>query len=148
MCKNVSYVQEEAGLEVHQYWPLVEIKCSDDLKFFICSLYVPICMEDYPDGTVPPCRLPLTSKHLPLQAYTSCCHGNNILQLHPAQELKSLHPLSFLCLTQVRMRASQGRMRAGHDSVRLLLAGAHGLRPVPQVREALDLHGREGRGVA
>ncbi|CAL8070046.1 unnamed protein product [Orchesella dallaii] len=67
MCKSIRYnyttmpnpfnheTQDEAGLEVHQYWPLVEIKCSDDLKFFICSLYVPICMEDYV-GTVPPCR--------------------------------------------------------------------------------------------
>lgn len=42
-------------MEVHQYWPLVEIKCSSDLKFFICSLYVPICMEDF-TGTVPVCR--------------------------------------------------------------------------------------------
>ncbi|ODM91233.1 Frizzled-8 [Orchesella cincta] len=67
MCKSIRYnftempnpfnheTQDEAGLEVHQYWPLVEIKCSDDLKFFICSLYVPICMEDYV-GTVPACR--------------------------------------------------------------------------------------------
>jgi len=39
--------QEEAGLEVHQFWPLVEIKCSPDLKFFLCSMYAPICIEDY-----------------------------------------------------------------------------------------------------
>jgi len=67
MCKGIGYnltelpnqfnhdTQEEAGMEVHQYWPLVEIKCSSDLKFFICSLYVPICMEDF-TGTVPVCK--------------------------------------------------------------------------------------------
>ncbi|OXA63579.1 Frizzled-5 [Folsomia candida] len=67
MCRNIGYnftqmpnpfnhdSQEEAGLEVHQYWPLVEIRCSPDLKFFICSLYVPICMEDY-KGSVPACK--------------------------------------------------------------------------------------------
>ncbi|CAK9295948.1 unnamed protein product [Gordionus sp. m RMFG-2023] len=59
MCKNLGYnmtlfpnpfnheTQNEAGMEVHQFWPLVEIQCSRDLKFFLCSMYAPICMEDY-----------------------------------------------------------------------------------------------------
>lgn len=47
--------QEEAGLEVHQFWPLVEIKCSPDLRFFLCSMYVPICLKDYMKP-LPPCR--------------------------------------------------------------------------------------------
>lgn len=47
--------QEEAGLDVHQYWPLVEMKCSLDLKFFLCSLHVPICLKDYMKP-LPPCR--------------------------------------------------------------------------------------------
>lgn len=40
---------------VHQFFPLVEISCSEDLRFFLCSLYTPICMEDY-TGSVPACR--------------------------------------------------------------------------------------------
>lgn len=67
MCKGIGYnmtampnifhhdSQEEAGLEVHQFWPLVEINCSDDLKFFLCSIYTPICMEDY-TRPLPACR--------------------------------------------------------------------------------------------
>ncbi|CAL8277202.1 unnamed protein product [Lota lota] len=47
--------QDEAGLEVHQFWPLVEIKCSADLRFFLCSMYTPICLEDY-KKPLPPCR--------------------------------------------------------------------------------------------
>lgn len=47
--------QEEAGLEVHQFWPLVEIKCSPDLLFFLCSMYAPICLKDYSES-LPPCR--------------------------------------------------------------------------------------------
>jgi frizzled protein 5/8 len=59
MCKGIGYnytsmpnqfnheTQEEAGLEVHQFWPLVEIQCSDDLLFFLCSMYTPICMKSY-----------------------------------------------------------------------------------------------------
>ncbi|CAH1099898.1 unnamed protein product [Psylliodes chrysocephalus] len=47
--------QEEAGLEVHQFWPLVEIRCSPDLKFFLCSMYAPICLEDFLKP-LPPCR--------------------------------------------------------------------------------------------
>uniref|UniRef100_A0A0A9X185 Frizzled-2 n=1 Tax=Lygus hesperus TaxID=30085 RepID=A0A0A9X185_LYGHE len=67
MCRGIGYnltsmpnelnhdTQEEAGLEVHQFWPLVEIKCSPDLKFFLCSMYAPICIEDY-HQPLPACR--------------------------------------------------------------------------------------------
>lgn len=67
MCLDIGYnftrmpnelnheTQEEAGLEVHQFWPLVEIKCSSDLKFFLCSMYAPICLPDY-QKPLPPCR--------------------------------------------------------------------------------------------
>lgn len=47
--------QDDAGLEVHQFWPLVEIDCSPDLKFFLCSKYAPICLEDY-HKPLPVCR--------------------------------------------------------------------------------------------
>ncbi|OUC47919.1 fz domain protein, partial [Trichinella nativa] len=47
--------QEEAGMEVHQFWPLVEIICSPDLRFFQCSMYTPICIADYPKP-LPACR--------------------------------------------------------------------------------------------
>ncbi|XP_077131835.1 frizzled-5 [Ranitomeya variabilis] len=67
MCKGIGYnytympnqfnhdTQDEAGLEVHQFWPLVEIQCSLDLKFFLCSMYTPICLADY-KKPLPPCR--------------------------------------------------------------------------------------------
>uniref|UniRef100_A0A3P8X2P0 Frizzled class receptor 8 n=1 Tax=Cynoglossus semilaevis TaxID=244447 RepID=A0A3P8X2P0_CYNSE len=67
LCKGIGYnstympnqfnhdTQDEAGLEVHQFWPLVEIKCSADLRFFLCSMYTPICLEDY-KKPLPPCR--------------------------------------------------------------------------------------------
>jgi len=70
MCRGIGYnltampnelnhdTQEEAGLEVHQFWPLVEIRCSKDLLFFLCSMYAPICIEDY---------------HKPLLACRSVC---------------------------------------------------------------------------
>ncbi|XP_066254768.1 frizzled-2 isoform X2 [Euwallacea similis] len=46
--------QEEAGLEVHQYFPLVKINCSVDLQFFLCSVFVPVCtILEHP---LPPCR--------------------------------------------------------------------------------------------
>uniref|UniRef100_H3B9V4 Frizzled-5 n=2 Tax=Latimeria chalumnae TaxID=7897 RepID=H3B9V4_LATCH len=67
MCQNIGYnftympnqfnhdSQDEAGLEVHQFWPLVEIQCSPDLRFFLCSMYTPICLSDY-KKPLPPCR--------------------------------------------------------------------------------------------
>ncbi|KAG7170041.1 uncharacterized protein LOC121864967 [Homarus americanus] len=47
--------QEEAGMEVHQFFPLVEIQCSPDLNLFLCSVYVPPCPVT-PGNIVPPCR--------------------------------------------------------------------------------------------
>jgi hypothetical protein len=67
MCRGIGYnltkfpnslnieTQDEAGLEVHQFYPLVEINCSEDLKFFLCSMYTPICIEDY-HQPLPACR--------------------------------------------------------------------------------------------
>ncbi|KAL7297104.1 hypothetical protein TKK_0009526 [Trichogramma kaykai] len=67
MCRGIGYnftampnelnhdSQEEAGLEVHQFWPLVEIRCSADLKFFLCSMYTPICLPEY-TKPLPVCR--------------------------------------------------------------------------------------------
>lgn len=46
--------QEEAGLEVHQYFPLVKIRCSNELQLFLCSVFVPVCtILEHP---LPPCR--------------------------------------------------------------------------------------------
>lgn len=46
--------QEEAALEVHQFFPLVKVGCSDYLAFFLCSVYAPICTVL--ETPVPPCR--------------------------------------------------------------------------------------------
>ncbi|XP_055380768.1 frizzled-like [Condylostylus longicornis] len=46
--------QEEAGLEVHQFAPLVKIACSADIQLFLCSLYVPVCT--ILETPIPPCR--------------------------------------------------------------------------------------------
>lgn len=54
--------QEEAGMEVHQFFPLVKVNCSKDLHFFLCSVYIPVCtILDMP---IPPCRpLCMSAKH-------------------------------------------------------------------------------------
>ena len=46
--------QEEAALEVHQFFPLVKVGCSKYLAFFLCSVYAPICT--IMETPVPPCR--------------------------------------------------------------------------------------------
>lgn len=43
--------QEEAALEVHQFYPLVTIDCSPDMSLFLCSLYAPSCTAPFK-----PCR--------------------------------------------------------------------------------------------
>ncbi|XP_046841907.1 uncharacterized protein LOC124436017 isoform X2 [Xenia sp. Carnegie-2017] len=65
MCKNLGYnktfvpnrffheTQAEAAAELHQFWPLISIRCSSDLKFFLCSQYAPVCNGNH---TMLPCR--------------------------------------------------------------------------------------------
>ena len=66
LCKNISYnqtimpnllnhqTQEDAGLEVHQFFPLVKVQCSKELRFFLCTMYVPVCTVLA--KPIPPCR--------------------------------------------------------------------------------------------
>jgi frizzled protein 1/7 len=46
--------QGDAGLEVHQFYPLVKVECSRYLQLFLCSVYAPVCTTS---GEVfSPCR--------------------------------------------------------------------------------------------
>ncbi|KAK2722573.1 frizzled-2-like [Artemia franciscana] len=66
LCKDIAYnetimpnilghhKQEEAGLEVHQFFPLVKVRCSEHLQFFLCTIYAPVCT--ILDTAIPPCR--------------------------------------------------------------------------------------------
>ena len=47
--------QDDAGLEVHQFYPLVKVNCSPYLKFFLCTMYAPVCTVL--EQPIPPCRL-------------------------------------------------------------------------------------------
>ena len=66
LCKDISYnqtllpnyfghtSQEDAGMEIHQFFPLVKVGCSPDLQFFLCSLYTPVC--NILEQIILPCR--------------------------------------------------------------------------------------------
>lgn len=65
-CKNIIYnetifpnilnhtKQEDAGLLVHQFTPLIKANCSPNLKIFLCSVYAPVCT--ILDEPLKPCR--------------------------------------------------------------------------------------------
>ena len=44
----------EASYELVQYKPLIQVECSKYLEFFLCTIYMPICNDEY--GKIPPCR--------------------------------------------------------------------------------------------
>lgn len=46
--------QAEAGLELRQFYPLVKVRCSPELRLFLCSIYAPVCSPLR--QAVPPCR--------------------------------------------------------------------------------------------
>ncbi|PAA46849.1 hypothetical protein BOX15_Mlig010918g2, partial [Macrostomum lignano] len=47
--------QEEIGLNLHSFRPLVQVGCSKDLKFFLCSAALPMCAPSYA-RPIGPCR--------------------------------------------------------------------------------------------
>ncbi|NP_001266215.1 uncharacterized protein LOC100634725 precursor [Amphimedon queenslandica] len=59
--------QEEANTELVEFSPLVSSNCTQYLRHFLCSYYLPLC-EVYlpPELTVPPCR------ELCVHVYLSC----------------------------------------------------------------------------
>ncbi|CAL1612261.1 unnamed protein product [Knipowitschia caucasica] len=44
--------QDEAGLDLHTFYPLVKVQCSPELKDFLCSVYIPECLMG---KTIAPC---------------------------------------------------------------------------------------------
>ena len=67
MCQGIGYnmtrmpnfmkyeSQVEAGIKLQEFAPLVEYGCDVHLRFFLCSLYVPMC-ADQVSNTIPACR--------------------------------------------------------------------------------------------
>lgn len=67
MCQGIGYnmtrmpnfmkyeSQAEASVKLNEFAPLVEYGCDMHLRFFLCSLYVPMC-TDKVSSTIPACR--------------------------------------------------------------------------------------------
>ncbi|XP_070562714.1 frizzled-1-like [Ptychodera flava] len=66
LCRGLSYnstlypnllnhlSQDDAGLEVHQFFPLVKVRCSPHLQWFLCQVYAPQCTATFEH--LLPCR--------------------------------------------------------------------------------------------
>lgn len=67
ICENVSYnfttfpnemnhqTQTEAHTKIIRFSWLIDLECSRDIRFFVCSVYMPICMDNY-HKPLKPCR--------------------------------------------------------------------------------------------
>lgn len=67
LCKGMKYTltsmpnhfgqasQEDAIVDLAQYQALANVNCSAELQLFLCSMYTPICIQDYTND-IPVCR--------------------------------------------------------------------------------------------
>ena len=87
--------QDEAGLEVHQFFPLVKVHCSPYLKFFLCAMYAPVCTVI--EEALPPCQ------SLCLEAKRGCESLMNKFGFQWPETLDCLKfPKSGLCVGENR----------------------------------------------
>ncbi|CAL8343195.1 unnamed protein product [Lota lota] len=68
LCKDIGYNmtrmpnlmghedQKEAAIKIQEFAPLIEFGCHSHLKFFLCSLYAPMCTEQV-STPIPACRV-------------------------------------------------------------------------------------------
>ncbi|KAJ3604298.1 hypothetical protein NHX12_029039, partial [Muraenolepis orangiensis] len=68
LCKDIGYNmtrmpnlmghedQKEAAIKIQEFSPLIEVGCHSHLKFFLCSLYAPMCTEQV-STPIPACRV-------------------------------------------------------------------------------------------
>lgn len=118
LCKDIQYnetimpnllnhvKQDDAGLEVHQFFPLVKVQCSRQLKFFLCTMYVPVCtvLEE----AIPPCR------SLCNEARTGCESLMNKFGFEWPETLKcDQFPPSGLCVGENTTEQAEPTKRPG-----------------------------------
>ncbi|XP_068103098.1 secreted frizzled-related protein 3 [Hyperolius riggenbachi] len=48
--------QANAILAIEQFQGLIDIECSQDLLFFLCAMYAPICTIDFQQEPIKPCK--------------------------------------------------------------------------------------------
>ncbi|CAG5130506.1 unnamed protein product [Candidula unifasciata] len=96
--------QDDAGLELHQFFPLVKVQCSKQLKFFLCTVYLPVCTVL--GDAIPPCR------SLCNEARTGCESLMNTFGFEWPETLKcDQFPPSGLCIRENAMDTSEPTKR-------------------------------------
>ena len=67
LCRDIGYnltgmpnlagnsLQADAKIELETYMPLVTFQCANELQFFLCSVYVPICTDGVTKTLIGPC---------------------------------------------------------------------------------------------
>ena len=100
--------QKDAAAQVQEFIPLVQLGCSRLLKFFLCSLYAPMCTEQVDETLViPACRsmcLEVKSQVREMMYSSpdrrSVSEGERITRHHSCLSTSRIQIVPSQCLTQ------------------------------------------------
>ncbi|CAF4442149.1 unnamed protein product [Rotaria socialis] len=79
-CKNIGYNetdlpnkfnhqdQKDVALVINQFTALIAVGCSSELRFLLCSIYMPLCLTNYFE-TIQPCREVCERVRVPCEPY-------------------------------------------------------------------------------
>ncbi|CAF1117584.1 unnamed protein product [Rotaria sordida] len=79
-CKNIGYNQtylpnkfnhqdqKDVALVINQFTALIAVGCSSELRFLLCSIYMPLCLPNYSE-TILPCREVCERVRTPCESY-------------------------------------------------------------------------------
>ncbi|CAJ0576182.1 unnamed protein product, partial [Mesorhabditis spiculigera] len=104
--------EKDAEEAIRQFQPLMKVKCSEDIKLFLCTIYAPVCTVL--EQPIQPCR------HLCQSARDGCETLMNKFGFHWPEQLEcNLFPVDGICVGENKSSTSAPPARSHNHPAEL-----------------------------